>query len=76
MVVPNGIEVLRDRLDDNGTPSSTPGRRRSSVLSQIELNPIGRGQKVDFLHILLSCSAIQLPHSIVMAANQENHTKQ
>ena len=47
------------------TPMSTPGRRRSSAMSQIilDLSPISRSQKVELLRVSMYNSAVFLKKS-------------
>ena len=52
------------------TPMSTPGRRRSSAMSQIilDLSPISRSQKVEFLRVSMYNSAVFFEKSKTLLA--------
>ena len=52
------------------TPMSTPGRRRSSAMSQIilDLSPISRSQKVELLRVSMYNSAVFFEKSKTLLA--------
>ena len=52
------------------TPMSTPGRRRSSAMSQIilDLSPISRSQKVELLRVSMYNSAVFFENSKTLLA--------